>query len=154
MIQLSNDGQLTCSFSFWQICYFFYKNVVFGITLFLYEAQTSFSGQPAYNDWFLSLYNVFFTSLPAIALGVFDQDVSARFCLRVCLVLYIIARCHNVCVYVCGVLVDQWRLGWSSGSCSGTALHSQVFLHMWHPPLVPLWPELTGKALRWLSNSL
>ncbi|XP_058183035.1 putative phospholipid-transporting ATPase 9 [Rhododendron vialii] len=64
------------------ICYFFYKNVVFGITLFLYEAQTSFSGQPAYNDWFLSLYNVFFTSLPAIALGVFDQDVSARFCLR------------------------------------------------------------------------
>ncbi|KAL8224334.1 hypothetical protein R6Q57_019809 [Mikania cordata] len=64
------------------ICYFFYKNVVFGITLFLYEAYASFSGQPAYNDWYLSLYNVFFTSLPAIALGVFDQDVSARFCLK------------------------------------------------------------------------
>ncbi|KAL0396848.1 UNVERIFIED_CONTAM: putative phospholipid-transporting ATPase 9, partial [Sesamum calycinum] len=41
-----------------------------------------FSGQPAYNDWFLSLYNVFFTSLPVIALGVFDQDVSARYCLK------------------------------------------------------------------------
>jgi hypothetical protein len=26
---------------------------------------------------------VFFTSLPVLALGVFDQDVSARFCLRV-----------------------------------------------------------------------
>ncbi|CAL1392366.1 unnamed protein product [Linum trigynum] len=60
------------------ICYFFYKNVTFGISLFLYEAYTSFSGQPAYNDWFLSLYNVFFTSLPVIALGVFDQDVSSR----------------------------------------------------------------------------
>lgn len=64
------------------ICYFFYKNIVFGTTVFLYEAYASFSGQPAYNDWYLSLYNVFFTSLPAIALGVFDQDVSARFCLK------------------------------------------------------------------------
>nr|XP_043629882.1 putative phospholipid-transporting ATPase 9 [Erigeron canadensis] len=64
------------------ICYFFYKNIVFATTVFLYEAYTSFSGQPAYNDWYLSLYNVFFTSLPAIALGVFDQDVSARFCLK------------------------------------------------------------------------
>ncbi|CAI9768069.1 unnamed protein product [Fraxinus pennsylvanica] len=64
------------------ICYFFYKNVTFGFTVFLYEAYASFSGQPAYNDWFLSLYNVFFTSLPVIALGVFDQDVSARYCLK------------------------------------------------------------------------
>ncbi|XP_052199623.1 putative phospholipid-transporting ATPase 9 [Diospyros lotus] len=64
------------------ICYFFYKNITFGITLFLYEAHASFSAQSAYNDWFLSLYNVFFTSLPVIAMGVFDQDVSARFCLK------------------------------------------------------------------------
>ncbi|KAF0924221.1 hypothetical protein E2562_008518 [Oryza meyeriana var. granulata] len=64
------------------VCYFFYKNITFGVTLFLYEAYTSFSGQPLYNDWALSLYNVFFTSLPVIAMGVFDQDVSARFCLR------------------------------------------------------------------------
>ena len=66
-----------------QICYFFYKNVTFGVTIFLYEAFASFSGKPAYNDWFLSLYNVFFTSLPVIALGVFDQDVSARLCIQV-----------------------------------------------------------------------
>ena len=72
-------------YSFLQICYFFYKNVTFGFTVFLYEAYASFSAQPAYNDWFLTLYNIFFTSLPAIALGVFDQDVSARFCLKVCL---------------------------------------------------------------------
>ncbi|XP_045833289.1 putative phospholipid-transporting ATPase 9 isoform X2 [Trifolium pratense] len=64
------------------ICYFFYKNVTFGFTLFLYEVYASFSGEPAYNDWFLALYNVFFSSLPVIALGVFDQDVSARYCLK------------------------------------------------------------------------
>ncbi|KAK6155195.1 hypothetical protein DH2020_009443 [Rehmannia glutinosa] len=64
------------------ICYFFYKNIAFGFTLFWFEAHASFSGQPAYNDWYMSFYNVFFTSLPVIALGVFDQDVSARLCLK------------------------------------------------------------------------
>ncbi|KAL4205060.1 hypothetical protein AMTRI_Chr01g135270 [Amborella trichopoda] len=64
------------------VCYFFYKNITFGFTLFLFEAYASFSGQAAYNDWYMSFYNVFFTSLPVLAMGVFDQDVSARFCLR------------------------------------------------------------------------
>lgn len=67
----------------WQICYFFYKNIAFGLTLFLYGIYSSFAGQPLYNDWYLSLYNVFFTSLPVIALGVFDKDVTAKFCLKV-----------------------------------------------------------------------
>jgi phospholipid-translocating ATPase len=43
-----------------------------------------FSAQPAYNDWFISFYNVAFTSLPVIALGVFDKDVSSHVCLEVC----------------------------------------------------------------------
>ncbi|GAV83573.1 E1-E2_ATPase domain-containing protein/HAD domain-containing protein [Cephalotus follicularis] len=64
------------------ICYFFYKNIAFGFTIFFFEIYASFSGQTVYNDWFLSLYNVFFTSLPVIALGVFDQDVSSRLCLK------------------------------------------------------------------------
>lgn len=64
------------------ICYFFYKNITFGVTLFLYDAYTSFSGQPLYNDWAMASFNVFFTSLPVVAMGVFDQDVSARFCLK------------------------------------------------------------------------
>lgn len=67
-----------------QICYFFYKNMAFGFTLFCFEAYASLSGQPAYNDWYMSFYNVFFTSLPVIALGVFDQDVPAHLCLKVC----------------------------------------------------------------------
>ncbi|CAH9123163.1 unnamed protein product [Cuscuta epithymum] len=64
------------------ICYFFYKNITFGFTLFWFEAFTSFSGRAAYNDWYMSLYNVFFTSLPVIAIGVFDQDLSDRLCLE------------------------------------------------------------------------
>jgi hypothetical protein len=62
----------------------------------------SFSGQQAYNDWFLSLYNVvFFNSLPVIALGVFDQDVSARFCLKICLMFQ--------CIFFC-ITCDAWWL--------------------------------------------
>ncbi|GMH31586.1 hypothetical protein Nepgr_033430 [Nepenthes gracilis] len=64
------------------ICYFFYKNIVFGFSLFYYEAYASFSGQVAYNDWYLTFFNVGFTALPAIALGVFDQDVSSQLCLK------------------------------------------------------------------------
>ncbi|XP_016572637.2 putative phospholipid-transporting ATPase 9 isoform X1 [Capsicum annuum] len=110
------------------ICYFFYKNVAFGFTLFLYETYASFSAQLAYNDWFLSLYNVFFTSLPVIALGVFDQDVSARYCLKFP-VLYQ-EGIQNV--------LFSWRciFGWMlNGVCSAaiifficiTALDPQVF---------------------------
>ncbi|GMH31210.1 hypothetical protein Nepgr_033053 [Nepenthes gracilis] len=64
------------------ICYFFYKNITLAVTVFVYEAYTSFSAEPAYNDWFLSLYSVLFTSLPVAAFGVLDQDVSARLCLK------------------------------------------------------------------------
>jgi phospholipid-translocating ATPase len=66
-----------------QICYFFYKNIHFGFTLFYYEAYAAFSAQPVYNDWYMSVFNVFFTSLPVIALGVLEQDVSAQLKLQV-----------------------------------------------------------------------
>ncbi|KAB1212724.1 putative phospholipid-transporting ATPase 9 [Morella rubra] len=42
----------------------------------------SWECQAAYNDWYLTLYNVVFTSLAVIAMGVFDQDVSARLCVK------------------------------------------------------------------------
>lgn len=64
------------------VCYFFYKNVTFGLTLFYFQAYTSYSGQALYNDWFMAFFNVFFTSLPVIALGVFEQDVQAKTCLE------------------------------------------------------------------------
>lgn len=38
----------------------------------------NFSGQIAYESWTLSFYNVLFTLLPPLVIGVFDQFVSAR----------------------------------------------------------------------------
>ena len=74
----------------------FYKNIVLYMTQFwvrwavplVLSALTSsniqfsflnnFSGQIAYESWTLSLYNVVFTVLPPLVIGVFDQFVSAR----------------------------------------------------------------------------
>lgn len=64
------------------ICYFFYKNIAFGLTLFYFEAFTGFSGQSVYADWYMLLFNVILTSLPVISLGVFEQDVSSEICLQ------------------------------------------------------------------------
>jgi len=66
-----------------QICYFFYKNIAFGLTIFYFEAFAGFSGQSVYDDWFMLLFNVVLTSLPVISLGVFEQDVSSEICLQV-----------------------------------------------------------------------
>ncbi|GJZ62573.1 probable phospholipid-transporting ATPase 4 [Tanacetum coccineum] len=64
------------------ICYFFYKNIAFGLTLFYFEAFTGFSGQSVYDDWYMLIFNVFLTSMPVISLGVFEQDVSSEICLQ------------------------------------------------------------------------
>ena len=66
-----------------QICYFFYKNIAFGLTIFYFEAYTGFSGQSVYDDWYMLLFNVVLTSLPVISLGAFEQDVSSEVCLQV-----------------------------------------------------------------------
>ena len=66
-----------------QICYFFYKNIAFGLTLFYFEAFTGFSGQSIYDDLYMLSFNVILTSLPVISLGVFEQDVSSEVCLQV-----------------------------------------------------------------------
>ncbi|KAK9114005.1 hypothetical protein Syun_020802 [Stephania yunnanensis] len=67
--------------SYLRICkvvmYFFYKNLTFTLTQFWFTFYTGFSGQRFYDDWFQSLYNVIFTALPVIILGLFDKDVNA-----------------------------------------------------------------------------
>lgn len=55
------------------VSYFFYKNLTFTLTQFYYTFQTGFSGQRFYDDWFQTLYNVIFTSLPVIFVGLLDK---------------------------------------------------------------------------------
>ncbi|KAK0566645.1 aminophospholipid translocase [Tilletia horrida] len=60
------------------ILYSFYKNIMLYMTLFWFSFQNSFSGQVPFESWTLTFYNVVFTVLPPLVIGVFDQYVSAR----------------------------------------------------------------------------
>ncbi|EPE04901.1 phospholipid-translocating p-type atpase [Ophiostoma piceae UAMH 11346] len=60
------------------IMYSFYKNMTLYLTQFWYTFQNVFSGQVIYESWTLSFYNVFYTVLPPLAMGILDQFISAR----------------------------------------------------------------------------
>jgi phospholipid-transporting ATPase len=82
------------------ILYSFYKNITLYLTQFWvscpllsrcprhafvfvanasqYTFQNVFSGEVIYESWTLSFYNVFYTVLPPLAMGILDQFISAR----------------------------------------------------------------------------
>ncbi|KAM9376045.1 phospholipid-transporting ATPase ID [Pholidichthys leucotaenia] len=62
--------------------YFFYKNFAFTLVHFWYGFFCGFSAQTVYDQWFITLFNIVYTSLPVLAMGLFDQDVSDRNSLR------------------------------------------------------------------------
>ncbi|XP_071436509.1 phospholipid-transporting ATPase IC isoform X2 [Pithys albifrons albifrons] len=62
--------------------YFFYKNFAFTLVHIWYSFFNGFSAQTAYEDWFITLYNVLYSSLPVLLVGLLDQDVSDKLSLR------------------------------------------------------------------------
>lgn len=72
--------------SYFRICkfldYFFYKNFAFTLCNLWYAFLCGFSATPLFDPFFIATYNVFFTSLPVLALGVLDQDINAANSLR------------------------------------------------------------------------
>lgn len=37
-----------------------------------------FSGQTLFDQWVIAVYNIFFTGLPSLALGIFERDSSEK----------------------------------------------------------------------------
>lgn len=60
------------------ILYFFYKNFLFTIPQFFFAFNSGFSGQTLYDDWYLSLYNLVFTSLPLLFKALMEQDITVE----------------------------------------------------------------------------
>ena len=60
------------------LSYFFYKNIAFTLTILWYNLYTGYSASRLYDDWFQSTYNLFFTSLPVVCVGILDQDISGK----------------------------------------------------------------------------
>ena len=56
--------------------YFFYKNTVFTLVQFWFNLYAAYSGQRYYDDWLQAFYNLLFTSLPVLAMGLLDQDIT------------------------------------------------------------------------------
>ncbi|XP_064618888.1 phospholipid-transporting ATPase ID-like isoform X5 [Lineus longissimus] len=62
--------------------YFFYKNFSFTLCHFWFAFFCGFSAQTLLDPFFISCYNLFFTSLPILALGSFEQDVNDDYSTR------------------------------------------------------------------------
>lgn len=65
------------------IANFFYKNIVWTFTIFWYQIFTNFDMTYVYDYTYILLFNLAFTSLPVIFMGVLDQDVSDKVSLAV-----------------------------------------------------------------------
>ncbi|KAG8520290.1 Phospholipid-transporting ATPase IB [Galemys pyrenaicus] len=58
------------------ILHCFYKNIVLFVIELWFAFVNAFSGQIVFERWCISLYNVVFTSLPPIMMGIFDKCCS------------------------------------------------------------------------------
>ena len=58
------------------ILYFFYKNMLFTIPQFVFAFFCAYSGQTIFDDIYISMYNLIFTSFPLIIRAIFEQDVN------------------------------------------------------------------------------
>ncbi|KAF9187758.1 hypothetical protein BGZ50_001764 [Haplosporangium sp. Z 11] len=57
---------------------FFYKNIVWTLTIFWFQFFSGFTALLLFDYTFVVLYNLLFTSLPIMFMGAFDQDVDAK----------------------------------------------------------------------------
>ncbi|XP_032977919.1 phospholipid-transporting ATPase FetA-like [Rhinolophus ferrumequinum] len=64
------------------LSYFFYKNFAFTLVHFWYSFYNGFSAQTVYDAWFITFYNLVYTSLPVLGLSLFDQDVNETWSLH------------------------------------------------------------------------
>lgn len=65
------------------IANFFYKNIMWTFTIFWYQIFCNFDMTYLYDYTYILLFNLAFTSLPVIFMGVLDQDVSDKVSLAV-----------------------------------------------------------------------
>ncbi|XP_040102818.1 phospholipid-transporting ATPase FetA-like [Oryx dammah] len=64
------------------LSYFFYKNFAFTLVHVWYAFYSGFSAQTVYDTWFITFYNLIYTSLPVLGLSLFDQDMNETWSLR------------------------------------------------------------------------
>ncbi|KAJ7357638.1 Phospholipid-transporting ATPase IA [Desmophyllum pertusum] len=64
------------------ILYSFYKNVCLYVIELWFALDNGFSGQILFDKWCIGIYNVVFTSVPPLAIGLFDRTVTSASMLK------------------------------------------------------------------------
>eukprot|EP00043_Microstomoeca_roanoka_P007675 m.74086 g.74086 ORF g.74086 m.74086 type:complete len:1280 (-) comp13926_c0_seq1:27-3866(-) len=66
-------------YSYWRMAYcvqyFFYKNLIYILPFIYFGPRSLFSAQTLYEQWLLTFWSVFFTSLPILCFGIFEKDL-------------------------------------------------------------------------------
>lgn len=57
------------------ILYFFYKNMVFTLPQFFFACMSAFGAQTVFDDFYITFFNMVFTSVPLVVRACMDQDV-------------------------------------------------------------------------------
>uniref|UniRef100_A0A8C5P6N5 Phospholipid-transporting ATPase n=1 Tax=Leptobrachium leishanense TaxID=445787 RepID=A0A8C5P6N5_9ANUR len=63
--------------------YFFYKTVASVLNHIWFAFFNGFTALMVYDSWFIAFYSVNFTAYPVLFLGLLEQDVSAKLCLKI-----------------------------------------------------------------------
>ncbi|KAM8764541.1 phospholipid-transporting ATPase IK-like [Rhynchonycteris naso] len=68
--------------SYMRVCkflrYFVYKTLAVMMVQIWFSFYNGFAAQPLYEAWFLALFNLLYTTLPVLYIGLFEQDVSDK----------------------------------------------------------------------------
>jgi magnesium-transporting ATPase (P-type) len=57
------------------VCYMFYKNILMSMGQFWFNFNNGWSGQKYYTEGAIQMFNLLYTSIPILLLGVYDRDV-------------------------------------------------------------------------------
>ncbi|EDQ88256.1 uncharacterized protein MONBRDRAFT_26477 [Monosiga brevicollis MX1] len=124
-------------YCYWRIAYtiqfFFYKNLAYILPCLFYGPISLFSAQVIYEQWNLTFWNLFFTSLPVLCFGIFEKDIDER----------VLLRTPRIYPEFVGNAVLSYRkfFEWTiTGVWQGTAAYYGVTLALErHRPTVTLW---------------
>eukprot|EP00092_Neocalanus_flemingeri_P037876 GFUD01041229.1.p1 GENE.GFUD01041229.1~~GFUD01041229.1.p1 ORF type:complete len:1159 (-),score=232.94 GFUD01041229.1:205-3681(-) len=118
------------------ILYSFYKNITLYIIELWFAIYSYWSGQVIYERWTIGMFNIMFTSLPPLALGIFDKTCSAEtresnpalyktsqnselFNIKMFWLWIGTAIYHSVLLFWIPMLAMETGISWSSGHSDG-----------------------------------
>ncbi|XP_073451623.1 phospholipid-transporting ATPase IK-like [Aquarana catesbeiana] len=107
--------------------YFFYKASASVFCHVLYAYFNGYTALTVFDSWFIAFYSVLFTALPALSMGLFEQDVSAKMSLQLP-ELYRIGQTDSLFSYkrfawsfIKGIITSSASVFIPYGACRDTA---------------------------------